>query len=93
MKKMIKNNEPPNVGGVSVIKTPLILTVKWQGRNMNFDAAQIIQKELEPGEKLLWSGKPAQGIRLRGSDVFMIPFSFLWGGFAIFWEEPINNFV
>ncbi len=45
---------------------------------MNFDAAQKIQKELEPGEKLLWTGQPAQGIRLRGSDVFMIPFSFLW---------------
>ena len=32
---------------------------------MNFDAAQKIQKELEPGEKLLWTGQPAQGIRWR----------------------------
>ena len=53
---------------------------------MNFDATQIIQKELEPREKLLWAGQPAQGIKLRGSDAFMIPFGFLWGGFAIFWE-------
>jgi len=58
----------------------------WQGRIVNFDATQIIQKELEPREKLLWAGQPAQGIKLRGSDAFMIPFGFLWGGFAIFWE-------
>ena len=49
-------------------------------------AASIIQKELGACESLVWSGRPIQGIRMQGGDIFMIPFSLLWGGFAIFWE-------
>jgi hypothetical protein len=49
-------------------------------------ARDMLSGILEPGESLTWAGRPAQGLRLTPSDLVMIPFSLLWGGFAIFWE-------
>ncbi len=56
---------------------------------MTIDASQVIARELDAGESLLWSGQPRKGIVFRGADVFMIPFSIMWGGFAIFWETMV----
>jgi hypothetical protein len=45
-----------------------------------------VAEELEPGEQLLWSGRPDYQRWFYPLDVLLVSFSVLWGGFAIFWE-------
>jgi hypothetical protein len=40
---------------------------------------------LLPGERIRWSGQPARGIVFTTQDLFLVPFSLAWCGFAIFW--------
>lgn len=51
--------------------------------------AQALDRELSRSEKVLWTGIPRQGMVLRSEDAFFIPFSLLWGGFAVFWEHAV----
>lgn len=38
---------------------------------------------------MIWTGRPKGGILFTGRDIFLIPFSILWGSLAIFWEYGI----
>ena len=52
-------------------------------KNINKD---VFQSELLQGEKILWVGQPDPSVHFAKADAFLIPFSILWGGFALFWE-------
>jgi hypothetical protein len=45
-----------------------------------------VKPELFPGEHIAWEGQPYSGLIVRPLEVFLIPFSLLWGGFALFWN-------
>jgi hypothetical protein len=56
---------------------------------MDTSGEMLISRELGSGERLLWTGQPKQGIVLRRADLYMVPFSLMWGGFAFFWEYSV----
>ena len=55
----------------------------------DFSPVDTFQPALMPGERVLWTGRPKQGWLLSGRDAFLIPFSVMWGGFAIFWNAGV----
>jgi hypothetical protein len=57
------------------------------------DTQARLQPYLLSGERILWTGRPDPNRLLSGKDAFLIPFSLLWGGFAIFWEGSVLFFM
>ncbi|MGA7832815.1 MAG: hypothetical protein WCA21_17800 [Terracidiphilus sp.] len=55
--------------------------------------ATELQAELGAGESLQWSGQPQRKVILHRQDWFGIPFSLMWGGFAIFWEWGVTGHI
>ena len=55
----------------------------------NYEIENELRNTLSSDEKLIWTGKPKTGIIFRSSDALLIPFSLLWGGFALFWETSV----
>jgi hypothetical protein len=47
---------------------------------------KLLEQQLEKNEHLIWWGKSAQGILFYSVDIFMIPFSIVWGGISVTWE-------
>ncbi|CAN5261329.1 hypothetical protein BH09PSE1_BH09PSE1_02620 [soil metagenome] len=45
----------------------------------------VFQGRLLPGERIMWTGRPGQGLVFASRDIFLVPFSVVWCGFAIFW--------
>jgi hypothetical protein len=48
-----------------------------------------LQRALLPDERVLWSGEPYRGLIFRPIEAFLIPFSLLWAGFAVFWNFSV----
>jgi len=59
---------------------------------LNPDSLAAIQPELTSGESVLWAGQPNTRVIFHKEDLFLIPFSLLWGGFAIFWEGAVAGY-
>jgi len=56
------------------------------------EALHTVQTELLSNETILWTGRPKTSVIFHKQDGYLIPFSLLWGGFAIFWEAGVAGY-
>ena len=52
----------------------------------DWETAAGSQLWLRPNEHVYWRGQPDPKKIFGPGDLFLVPFTLLWGGFAIFWE-------
>ena len=53
------------------------------------ETTTLVDAELGRDEHVLWRGMPDSSRWLYPQDAVLIPFSVMWGGFAIFWEASV----
>jgi hypothetical protein len=53
------------------------------------EAQSRIRPLLRQSEQLRWVGKPDPRVLFTPADAFLVPFSLMWGGFAVFWEIQV----
>jgi hypothetical protein len=46
-----------------------------------------VRRQLSADEHIEWVGRPDPDKRFTKADIFLVPFSVMWGGFAIVWES------
>ena len=51
---------------------------------IDLDIENELRPNLSDNEKLIWTGRPKTGIKLRRRDILLIPYSLLWGGFVMY---------
>jgi hypothetical protein len=56
------------------------------------EVSSRLQPELLTGETFLWTGRPNPSVVFHSDDWYLVPFSLLWGGFAIFWEAGVLGY-
>jgi hypothetical protein len=49
------------------------------------DVLEQLQSVIQPGETVVWSGRPDPAVFLTAADGYLIPFSVFFTGFSIFW--------
>jgi hypothetical protein len=59
---------------------------------INQNSLMNIQPELTSGESILWAGQPSTHVVFHKEDALLIPFSLMWGGFAVFWEAQVAGY-
>ena len=62
---------------------------RWSCRSDPLNPGLAFQGDLGQGERILWAGQPDPNKLFGTADVFLVPFSPMWGGFAIFWEASV----
>jgi hypothetical protein len=60
---------------------------------INPESLRRIEPRLSPGETVLWADQPNRHVIFHAEDATLIPFSLLWGGFAIFWEAGVTGYL
>lgn len=66
--------------------------VKWgvpDAIPISATAASAVQPEMTTEEQVIWAGMPAPGRLFHQADLWLVPFSLLWGGFTLYWEAGV----